>query len=719
MAGNTDKAIGYAQEIPGGYVFEVGNSWIVRRIHCISGKIGTTSLMNGLNCEEYLEETLAEFEIVLAGEGQRVTFDHKDFKLTGYQTPNWDDSIRTLQLQLEVDINDVKLPISVFYEVRAGECLMRKWVRFEPCELENWTVRQVTLEKMKFREMVEGVIPRPRYPHKYANSEDKVHTEPEKVNTENPNARLLFGDTGRAVVSYWGYGEGLYFFMESLTGEEIFYRPTGLVMKHKDCAPLTEGMTTGPAVIAAYAGPPEIGLKRYNEYLLERWCAIGDKSVPVTWNTWLVTLDGDQPVHANYSRDFLFDAIERMKEAGFYESLQLDLGWEAVLPLSYDEEKFPNGLSEIARRAKEVAGLDMTYWVNPFSCSYWKSRLENDHPEYTVPGKVSGRSNASAMCVMTEYYDYVRQRMIDLAVGLNARALYWDGNDWNIPECSSNQHEHRDQEELQIKATRRLADICAAAHEARPDLIISAFSLPFDNHRLCALDAQTISDTHTFPTVASELIQRQQMYQMTFEHPYRTIWSSWYGVNWHEAGENNLARPLRELIHAEMSMIGNGFAQAGASVDLAQAKPEFIEILRKLAAFRKRFAHYFDSYQHILGFPDGERIDGEGHIVDGSGFIVLINPTNESQEVRLPLDEPELELAAGQKHRLSDWSALDYGIPLDPAMFRHNQPAPHEHDAECDEDCDHDHSEHDSGLPLLELAPLEVRYIGVNVALGD
>ena len=113
--------IGYAQEILGGYVFEIGNSWIIRRIHCISGRIGTTSLVNGLHGEEYLEETLAEFEIVLTGEGQRVTLDHKDFKLTGYQTPNWDESACTLQLRLEADINDHKLPISVFYEVRAGE----------------------------------------------------------------------------------------------------------------------------------------------------------------------------------------------------------------------------------------------------------------------------------------------------------------------------------------------------------------------------------------------------------------------------------------------------------------------------------------------------------------------------------------------------------------------------------------------------------------------
>jgi len=693
---SADKAIGFAQEIPGGFVFEIGNGWITRRIHCISGRIATTSLANGVNCEEYLDETLAEFEIILTGEGQRVTLDHKEFKLTGYQTPNWDDSTRTLQLVCVADVNDTKLPISVFYEIRAGEDFTRKWLKIGPCELENWTIRRVTIEKMRFREQVEGVVPRPRYMRTYPNFEDKVHTEPEKVNAADPERKMVFGDLARAVVTYWGYGEGLYFFTESLTGDERFHRPSGLVMTQRDWAPLTEGLTTGPAVIGAYCGPPEIGFKRYNEHLLKHWCAIGDKSVPVTWNTWFITLPGNQPLHANFDRRSLLEVIERMKEAGFYESLHLDLGWEAVYPLSFDEDKFPNGLSEVARRAKDAAGLDMTYWVNPFSCNYWKSRLEDERPEYLVPGKVSGRSNATALCVMTEYYDYVRQRMIDLAVGLSARVIYWDGNDWNIPECPSTRHEHRDFEELEVKATKRLAEICDAAHEARPDLIVAAFSLPLDNHRLRALDAQPISDTHSFPTVQSELIQRQQIYQMAFEHPYRAIWGSWYGVNWHEAGENNLtARSLRELFHAEMSMIGNGLAQAGGSIDLAQASPEFVAFLHNLFAFRKRFERYFNTYQHVLGFPNGERIDGEGHIIDGSGFIVLINPTQENQTVILPLHEPELELRAGKKHELSDWSTLERGIPLDPAAFNH--------------------ADLDAGLPELELTPLEVRYIGVNV----
>ncbi|MHB9036229.1 MAG: alpha-galactosidase [Armatimonadota bacterium] len=685
----SDKAIGFVQEIPGGLVFEIGNGWVQRRVHGISGRIGTTSLTNAVNGEEYLEETTAEFEIVISGEGQRVILDFKDFTLTGHSTPNWDDDLRTIEVCLEAEVNGVQLQVSVFYEARAGANFIRKWLTIHPCPLEGWTVRNVTIENMKFREMVEGVAPQPRYPRTHANHQDNVHIDPDKVNTAEPERSFVFGDSSRAVLSYWGFSEGLYFFTESLTGEESFYRPTGLVMKHRDCAPLTEGLTTGAAIIGGYAGVTEIGFKRYNEHLMERWCVVRGKSIPVAWNTWFVTREGNRPILSNYDRALLLDYIELIKQAGFYDLLQLDLGWEANWPLRVDSGKFPNGISEIAKRASE-AGLNMGYWVNPFSCSYWRSTVEDEHPEWTVPNTVSGRSSALSLCAMSGYFEYVRERFLALASEMNARSIYWDGNDWNTPECSAPNHGHRDQEELEIKARKRLAEICREAHEARPDLVIAAFSLPLDNHRLCALDQEQLADAHQFPTLQAELIQRQQMYQMTWEHPYHAIRGGWYGVNWHQAGEDNLTRrPLHELFHAEMSMIASGIPQAGGSIDLKQARPQFLEFLRKLFAFRKRFERYFDTYQHVLGFPDGKNIDGSGHIIDDSGFIVLVNPTEDDLTIKIPLAAPELELSSEKKHDLTDWSDLVSGSPLGSAT--------------------------PDSAPEIELAGLEVKYIGVNV----
>ena len=684
------RAIGFAQEIPGGFVFEIGNGWLGRRIHCINGRIGTTSLVHNTNSEEYIDQINSEFAIEISGEGQRITLDFKDFAYKGYETPNWDDQTRTVEVKLEAELNGKPLNASVFYEAKADTNYISKWVRVEPCDLENFVVRSVTIEDMRFKEMVEGVVPQTRYLRQYDNHEDKVHNDADKANTAEPDKRFMFGDAARAVLTYWGYGEGLFFFAQSLLGDESFNRPTGLVMKEREYAPLTEGLTTGPAIIGAYAGAPEVGFKRYNEHLLANWCAVNGKTLPVSWSTWLVTLEGNKPLLANYNRLFLLEYIEYIKEAGFFDVLHLDLGWEGGYPLRVDTDKFPNGMREVSKRAKEAAGLDMTYWVNPFSATYWKSDLESDHPEYLVPNKVSSKCGANAICVMTDYYDYVKKRFVELATDLNARVIYWDGLDWNIPECTATNHDHRDQEELEVKAWKRLDELCKAAHEARPDLLFVCFSLPYNNHRLNAMDQEQISDTYSYPTVQAELIQRQQMYQMTFEHPYKAIWGSWYGLHWHNAGDSNLAaRPMRELVHAEMSMIGNGIGQAGGGFDFKQAPAELMDFLKKLFAFRKRFEDYFDSYQHVLGFPDGKRIDGEGHILGGKGFIVLVNPTENPLTVKIPLAEPELELSSEKKHELTDWTNLTEGRPLGSARI--------------------------SDAPEIELTPLEVRYIGVNV----
>jgi len=684
-----DYCIGFAQQIPGGHVFELGNGWLQRRIHVIANRASTTSIVNNLNGEEYLDDPSPEFELTVSGEGCNVVLDQSDFEFVDFSKPVWSDEARQIELRFRAELNDAELLVSVHYEARAGADFLAKWLIVHPCDLEGLFVTEAVIEKIKFREMVEGVSPKSRYPRFYPDHEDNVHIEPDTVDTSNPTSRFEFGDHSRALLAFWGYGEGLYFFTESLTGEESFHRSHGLIMKHLDYAPIGEGLETGRAVIGAYSGPPEIGFKRRNRHLVENWLAGAAKSIPVVWNTWLVTT-GRGPVLADYDRGFLLKHIDLAARAGIHDVIQLDLGWEARYPLCPDPAKFPQGLAEIARVAREKAGADMAFWMNPFSCNYWKSDVETERREWLVPGKTSPRSGAAPVCVMSDYYDDVRRRLIDLVSNRNVRVIFWDGCDWNIAECSSPFHGHRDAKHLRVEGRRRLAELCRLCHEARSDLIIAAFNLPFDNHIMCALDKAQVSDTHSFSTIRSELIQRQQLYQMTFEHPFEAIWSSWHGIDWHEAGEDNIAsRPLRELIHAEMSLIACGFAQAGCSIDLSRARPELIGFLEKLAAFRKRFARYFDTYQHVLGFPDGLSVDGSGHIVDGSGFIVLVNPSDEQASVRLPLDEPELELGGRGKHTLTDWSSLEHGAPMDPSTL--------------------------SSSPTIDLAPLEVRYIGVNI----
>jgi hypothetical protein len=70
-----------------------------------------------------------------------------------------------------------------------------------------------------------------------------------------------------------------------------------------------------------------------------------------------------------------------------------------------------------------------------------------------------------------------------------------------------------------------------------------------------------------------------------------------------------------------------------------------------------KLAPYLGVYQHILDFPDGKNVCGEGHIIDSKGFIVLFNPASEPRKVAIPLDEPELELKGSVK--LADWTKPD------------------------------------------------------------
>ena len=70
----------------------------------------------------------------------------------------------------------------------------------------------------------------------------------------------------------------------------------------------------------------------------------------------------------------------------------------------------------------------------------------------------------------------------------------------------------------------------------------------------------------------------------------------------------------------------------------------------------------------MLDFPDGEHVDGEAHIVDNKGFVVLYNPTGEAKKIALPLDESGLDLRG--KVKLSDLTDLDAPKSLGEAEVR-------------------------------------------------
>lgn len=160
-------------------------------------------------------------------------------------------------------------------------------------------------------------------------------------------------------------------------------------------------------------------------------------------------------------------------------------------------------------------------------------------------------------------------------------------------------------------------------------------------------------------------------------YPPYAIGTGWYGVD--------VLQPVERL---KLGVVGaiSGLPRSGVR-RIPDPSPELAAYLKRFFAFRKRFERYFDQYQQVLGAPDGKDIDGEGHIIENSGFVVLFNPSDEPKKVSLPLAEPGLGLAG--ELRLSDWSELDSGADIGVAK---------------------------PGDPVeVSLAPLSVKIIGINI----
>jgi hypothetical protein len=163
------------------------------------------------------------------------------------------------------------------------------------------------------------------------------------------------------------------------------------------------------------------------------------------------------------------------------------------------------------------------------------------------------------------------------------------------------------------------------------------------------------------PIGTSELARQQQFYAATYHLPYYSIWGDWYSITYRENGDKNLDLPLSTLSYAELSMIGAGGMNAGASLDLNRISPDLQTYLRKLFTWRKRYEPFFRVYQHVFDYPSETGVYGEGHVVNGQGFILLNNPTSEAVQLVIPLSSTELELESGHTYSLSDWSNLTTG----------------------------------------------------------
>ncbi|MEI7555014.1 alpha-galactosidase [Candidatus Chlorohelix sp.] len=659
----TASFVRFADNWQGDKLLEIGNGAIQREV--LFGNEGgaiSTSLQNLLTGQEYLSSSGAEFRITLshelAGEpDNNVVLDSGMFRATAFELPVQGITGSVARVQLEGEFQGAFVKVWLYYQALSAENFIRKWIEVAPFEAPDWVIKQVILEDWQAIPTLEPIAPAQRFAQTFGSAEPNYDASivKKQVNLDSLSERYFVANESNAIAALHNQKEGLYFFDESLFGDELFTNKGNLKIGNTDFVEPAKGFRSGSSVLGAWRGNLELGFKRYNEYIYNQYAVVKGKRDPVWFSTWY-------PYEQEINEKLLLDVIDQMQLVGFYDMLHIDAGWQLGAPLQVNPERFPNGLDPIVAKLK-ANNKTLGLWINPFSRSYEAQEGYNEfaaqHPKW-----VDKQDPKQRFCPLSGAGDYIHARMLEIARNYPLEEIYWDGRDWYISGCQSSESRWRTPDEEHHEMIKYYASLLSELRTIRPDLRVALWSAPANVHWLSVVDQVQLSDLDTPPILEGELARRQQIFQATYEYPYSSIWGDWYGVNYRRTLNQGLGQPLNILKYATISVIGNGATQAGGSLDLTKVPKEYLSFLKELFNWRKQFAEYFTVYQHVLNFPDGVNIDGAAHILNGRGFIILFNPSPNSGQVDLPLSEPSLELNAATAYTLNDWTELTEPIQM-------------------------------------------------------
>lgn len=640
----------------------IGNRAIGRTVELGPKGARTTTINNRFTNTNYLATSNTEFRIglshELAHDEQTAQLTSDDFKLIGYNWIKQSDAEQQISFSFQGSFQGAPVNLALYYQAQAGKSFIRKWFNIAPFQAHLWTIEWATLEDWDAKPEVQPLGLFQRYSQFYSNGQTK-YAESDKdksIITTNPSQRFAPTELSRQAMLHTNNKEGLFFFQESLFGEEQFKSDGSLGLGNSDFIDLTQaqGFSSGRSVLGAWQGPAEIGLNRYNDYLYNDYAIVKDKRDPVWFSTWYI-------YENQINESNMLEMLGRMQSAGYYDLLHLDAGWEegAPLQLATSPQKFPNGLRPLLNKMS-ANNYTLGIWMNPFSGRYqdyvsYKPFYEKN-PQWTRKA-----DPLTLICPLSGAGSYVRDQLLKLARETPLEEIYWDGLDWQMMNCRSEERNWRTLSEERVLMIKYYDQLLKDLRAIRPNLRVVLWSPPSDIHWLATVDQLQLSDMYELPLGESELARRQQLYFASFTRPNSTIWGDWYGLGYRRSRDEGLGAPLNQLKYAEMTQLGNGATQAGGSFDLANAPADLVKFLAKMFNFRKAFAPYFNVYQHILDFPDGQSVEGEAHLLNGEGFLLLYNPTATPLTVKLPMDEPGLELDPTRSYSLSDWSNLDSG----------------------------------------------------------
>jgi hypothetical protein len=636
----------------------LGDEGIMRSITLENGRMTRNLLVNRQTGQVYTDTrtpaNVSGFMLELDGPNNvEYQISGDSFNLNGYSLPVWEDKRKIIELKGQFPVLGETLELKLYYQLVPGRNYIEKWLKLEPNpRLANLKVRLVSLEDV-------AVSPKLR-PAALTPDNEMVPLQVPVEKTSSVPGRAFQTD----VLAHESGDEGLYYFSATPLGGE-YYVDNRVVVIQEDYQSLEEGFLSGRAVTGVFRGKVDLGIKRYLEYLDGSYSRMSGKQQPVWYSTWY-------PFTNNINAGVLMPQLDKTIQLGFYDVFHIDAGWENDFPLQVDTQKFPQGLKPFADKTT-AANMSLGLWINPFSNSYERyvnyRGMHKQHPEWHIKGlekKEEGRDYTSGpFGINTNYYNYVRERLLDLVKNNNVRVLYWDGADWNIPDSQAPGLSEKQRRIEWVKGTKRLMALTDELRQVRPDIVIVAWNSTANVHLLGAVEQLQLSDNWELPLGISELARHKQFFGATYHLPYYAIWGDWYGLTYSGNADKNLELSPDTLKYALTSMIGSGAINSGASLDLTRPLPgDLLTYMQKLYGWRKKFEDYFKVYQHIFDSPSENAVYGEAHVVSGQGFLILNNPTNQELPVALPLNAPELELDPNRSYKLYDWTSLTGGVEI-------------------------------------------------------
>jgi len=423
-------------------------------------------------------------------------------------------------------------------------------------------------------------------------------------------------------VSYdFGRRVGVAAFVAGIGGEERITHGSLMLLDH-----VTETFggdePTARFLIWTFEGPVQKGFTNIKRFIRDEYSCQGDKYNPFAWNQFWLWQGGPQPASTEVvTATRLLDILPHIAALGC-EEFHLDMGWEAGPgEWRFSPERFPDGFEPL-RQFLRQCGMRYHTWMNNSATddpAFVETLIEQTDMCKLFMDRVVTEASVASMRKIRERYPGFET----FGHHTTSRSGYYPWG--NIHFLSDINQTYFGEGQFWMWSNVLPED------PDEPDVNKRFFT----RHSLRAGD----------------LVTRSAAYQAHWAWPYKCIMPPHCGWAWFED------RSLDELASRMFTTIAARYDYQWG-LDPRLLREEVLEFFLDWTAFFKVARPYLQQYQHVLPPPDGIHPDGAAHMIDGEGFIVLCNPSEQRSQVewREIMWEPELELDPTSRVSISDWS---------------------------------------------------------------